>query len=100
MRTPISGTRFRKDVKLAERRGKDMDKLRELILLLIKGDPFAATLQRSSAGRKLAALPGLPHRAGLAPDLQNHRQQFAFGSYRRPRGFVRVNFAVVASLPL
>jgi len=27
-------------VKLAERRGKDMTKLRELILLLIEGDPL------------------------------------------------------------
>ena len=35
MRTPISGAQFRRDVKLAQRRGKDMAKLRELILLLV-----------------------------------------------------------------
>lgn len=40
MRNPISGAQFRRDVKLAERRGKDMTKLRELILLLIEGDPL------------------------------------------------------------
>ena len=34
MRNLISGARFRRDVKLAKRRGKDMSKLRELILLL------------------------------------------------------------------
>ena len=37
MRTPISGTQFRRDVKLAQKRGKDMAKLREVILLLIEG---------------------------------------------------------------
>ena len=37
MRNPISGTQFRLDVKLAQKRGKDLTKLREVILLLIEG---------------------------------------------------------------
>ena len=40
MRNPISGAKFRRDVKLAQRRGKDMSKLRQLILLLIEGNPL------------------------------------------------------------
>jgi len=40
VRNPIRGAQFRRDVKLAERRGKDMSKLRELILLLMEGDPL------------------------------------------------------------
>ena len=40
MRTAIRGTQFRKDVKLAQRRGKDMNKLRELILLLLEDQPL------------------------------------------------------------
>jgi mRNA interferase YafQ len=40
MRTPVLGARFRRDVKLAERRGKDMSKLRVLLLLLIEGSPL------------------------------------------------------------
>ena len=40
MRNPILGTKFRRDVKQAQRRGKDMSKLRALILLLIEGDPL------------------------------------------------------------
>jgi mRNA interferase YafQ len=40
MRTPIGGAQFRKDVKQAQKRGKDMGKLRELILLLLEGDPL------------------------------------------------------------
>jgi len=36
----IRGAQFRRDVKLAERRGKDLSKLRELILLLAEGQPL------------------------------------------------------------
>jgi len=35
LRTPISGAQFRRDVKLAQKRGKDMAKLRDIILLLV-----------------------------------------------------------------
>jgi len=42
VRNPILGTKFRRDVKLAQRRGKDMSKLRQLILLLIEGNPLPA----------------------------------------------------------
>jgi mRNA interferase YafQ len=40
LRTPVSGARFRRDVKLAQKRGKDMAKLRAVILLLVEGDPL------------------------------------------------------------
>ncbi len=40
MRKVIGGAQFRRDVKLAERRGKDMAKLREIILLLAEGEPL------------------------------------------------------------
>lgn len=40
MRHPVSAAQFRRDVKLAQKRGKDMAKLRELILLLIEGRPL------------------------------------------------------------
>jgi len=36
------GTQFRRDVKLAQRRGKDMAKLREVILSLIDERPLPA----------------------------------------------------------
>jgi len=39
-RNLISGAQFRGDVKLAQRRGKDLTKLRELILLLAEGSPL------------------------------------------------------------
>ena len=35
MRSPISGTQFQRDVKLAQKRGKDRAKLREIVLLLL-----------------------------------------------------------------
>ena len=40
MRTAIRGTQFKKDVKLAQRRGKDINKLRDLIWLLLQGGPL------------------------------------------------------------
>jgi mRNA interferase YafQ len=40
LRTPTSGAQFRRDVKLAQKRGKDMAKLREVILLLLEGKPL------------------------------------------------------------
>ena len=42
MRNLIRGNRFRKDVKLAQRRGKDLNKLRELIVLLVAGGDLPA----------------------------------------------------------
>ncbi len=40
MRNLIPGNQFRRDVKLARKRGKDTGKLRELILLLERGAPL------------------------------------------------------------
>jgi mRNA interferase YafQ len=40
VRNLIRGAQFRRDVKLAQRRGKDISKLRQLILLLAEGQPL------------------------------------------------------------
>ena len=40
MRETVSGAQFKRDVKLAEKRSKDMTKLRELVLLLAEGKPL------------------------------------------------------------
>lgn len=37
MLTPVRSGRFKKDVKLAEKRGKDLTKLRNILLLLLDG---------------------------------------------------------------
>ena len=42
MRTPEYSTQFRRDVKRAGKRGKDMGKLKTLLALLIAGDPLPA----------------------------------------------------------
>lgn len=42
MRTTISGGQFKRDVQQAERRGKDMGKLRALVLLLTENTPLPA----------------------------------------------------------
>jgi mRNA interferase YafQ len=40
VRAIVRTAQFKRDVKLAERRGKDLSKLRELILLLVEGNPL------------------------------------------------------------
>lgn len=40
MLTPVRSGAFKRDVKRAEKRGKDMGKLRALLLLLIEGAPL------------------------------------------------------------
>jgi mRNA interferase YafQ len=40
LRSVVRNGQFRRDVKLAQKRGKDMAKLREVILLLVEGRPL------------------------------------------------------------
>ncbi|MHB8528654.1 MAG: type II toxin-antitoxin system YafQ family toxin [Caulobacteraceae bacterium] len=42
MRQPVYSGQFKRDVKLAQRRGKDMEKFRELVQLLLVGEPLPA----------------------------------------------------------
>jgi mRNA interferase YafQ len=50
LRNPISGAQFRRDVKLAAKRGKDLVKLRDVILLLIEGRPLPPRLKDHALG--------------------------------------------------
>ncbi len=50
MRRLINSAQFRRDVKLAERRGKDMPKLREVILLLLENNPLPQRYKDHSLG--------------------------------------------------
>ena len=40
MRNPVRSGQFKRDVKTAEKRGKDLHKLRELLMFLIEGKPL------------------------------------------------------------
>jgi mRNA interferase YafQ len=40
--TPVRSGRFKRDVKRAEKRGKDLDKLKAVLLLLIGREPLPA----------------------------------------------------------
>ena len=44
MRLPSYTGQFKRDVKLAEKRGKDMGKLRDVVGLLLAGQPLAREL--------------------------------------------------------
>jgi mRNA interferase YafQ len=45
VREVIRSTHFKRDVKLAEKRGKNMAKLRELIVLLVEASPLPPRYQ-------------------------------------------------------
>jgi hypothetical protein len=70
LRNPIGGSKFRRDVKLAQRRGKDMSKLRTLILLLIEGNP----------------LPPRYKDHPLSGDFVSHKHEKGMEHERRPYG--------------
>ena len=40
MLTPVRSGRFKRDVKHAEKRGKALSKLRDIVLLLVQGGPL------------------------------------------------------------
>lgn len=40
MLTPVHSSKFRRDVKRVEKRGKDLSKLRQILLLLIEEQPL------------------------------------------------------------
>jgi mRNA interferase YafQ len=42
MLTPVTSGRFKKDVKRAQKRGKDMAKLKAVLQLLLAGEPLPA----------------------------------------------------------
>ncbi|MER8636055.1 MULTISPECIES: type II toxin-antitoxin system YafQ family toxin [unclassified Mesorhizobium] len=48
MLTPVRSGQFRRDVKRAEKRGKDLGKLRELLGLLLAGDELPASYKDHS----------------------------------------------------
>ena len=50
MRNLVSSTQFRRDVKLTEKRGKNMAKLREAIRLLAEGSPLPPHYRDHSLG--------------------------------------------------
>jgi len=45
MLTPVTSSRFKRDVKKMEKRGKDMRKLRDVLTLLIEERPVPETLR-------------------------------------------------------
>jgi mRNA interferase YafQ len=55
--TPVRSGRFKRDVKRAEKRGKDLDKLKAVLLLLIGRKPLPAACGDLPPERRLAGLP-------------------------------------------
>ena len=94
MRNPILGAKFRRDVKLAQRRGKDMSKLRALILLLIEGNllpprykdhTLAGAWKRpSSVGPITPDMAGLPVEDAAGDSLGRRGHDWQYLPYLLP----------------
>jgi mRNA-degrading endonuclease YafQ of YafQ-DinJ toxin-antitoxin module len=69
VRTFSRTSQFKKDVKLADRRGKNLAKLKVVIDLLIDGEVLPPQYKESSAAWKFCRQPRLSCRAGLGFDL-------------------------------
>jgi mRNA interferase YafQ len=61
LRNPVSGAQFRRDVKLAQKRGKDMAKLRQTLLLLVEGKPLPPQYRDHPLGGEWNYHRDLPH---------------------------------------
>lgn len=55
MRKVSYSGQFKKDLKLAEKRGKDINKLKEIILLISARKTTTCSIEESSINRKLEA---------------------------------------------
>jgi hypothetical protein len=62
-RNPVNGSQFRRDVKLAQKRGEDTVKFRDVILLLIEGIGFHVDPEQEPIQFDGAVAVGLPSAA-------------------------------------
>lgn len=71
MREIIRSGQFKRDVKLAEKRHKDLAKLREIILLLVEGRPLPARYRDHALTGRVEELSRCAYRTGLAVAVQD-----------------------------
>ena len=80
MRNAIVGSRFKRDVKRMEKRGKDMAKLRHVIQLLIDGNPLPAQMADNRIITTVAQAPRMAENAAIR--ASNIEQGIERGSQR------------------
>jgi mRNA interferase YafQ len=70
MRQPVYSGQFKRDVRRVAKRGKDMEKFKELVRLLLIGEPLPPRYRDHPLEGRMGELPRRSHRTRLAPDLQ------------------------------
>lgn len=70
MRNPVYSGQFKRDLKTVKKRGKDMEKIKAPMRLLIEGELLPPEY-KPSLGWELAQFQRCSHRAGLVVNLQN-----------------------------
>ena len=73
MRALEARQQFDRDLKRAKRRGKTLDKLWEIVELLIRGGAAAVSLRVSQTVGPMGPALGMSYRAGLASDMGRSR---------------------------
>ncbi|WP_202943977.1 type II toxin-antitoxin system mRNA interferase toxin, RelE/StbE family [Parvibaculum lavamentivorans] len=61
MLSPVRSTQFKRDVKRAEKRGKDLGKLKRLLALLIERQPLPSAYRDHPLKGKLERIQGCSH---------------------------------------
>ena len=82
MRKPVYSGQFKRDIKQARKRGKDMDKLNTLLNVLIDGDPLPSAYSDHPYERRLGRFSRCAYRAGLVADIQDIRGNCTVRAHR------------------
>lgn len=68
---------FKKDYKLAQKRGLNIQLLKDIVSKLANKEPLDEKKQRPCTFWKLCRLPGMSYSSGLAFNLSNRRRCFS-----------------------
>jgi len=85
----VRSSQFKRDVKTAQKRGKDLTKLQALPKILIEQRPLPPSLPGPPPEGKLGRLSRCTYRAGLAADLQNFARWTPSGAHGHTFGPVQ-----------
>jgi addiction module RelE/StbE family toxin len=69
--TPVWSSRFKRDIRKAEKRGKDVRKIKNVLALLVEQAPLPAGYKDHPPERRLEGLTRPSHRTRLAAALSD-----------------------------
>jgi len=88
VRNPVSRSQFERDVKRVQKRGKDLAKLRDVILLLVEEKSLPPHYKDHALMGEWKQFRDCHIEPGLAADLQDRWRRPPSRAYRKPFGSV------------